>query len=383
MRTYVTKPYLPPLDEFLPYLKNIWESRILSNGGPFHAQFEEELCAFLKVKQISLFSNGTMALQVAFKALEIENAEVITTPYSFVATSSILLWGGNTPVFVDIEPHSTNINPEKIEEAITPKTKAILAVHCYGIPCNNEKLSAIARKYNLKLIYDAAHAFGVETKKESILNYGDLSILSFHATKAFNTFEGGAIVCQNQEMKQKIDRLKNFGFINETTIEEVGINAKMAEFNAALGVLQLKHFKDSIKMRERVDQQYRAHLNGVVGIECLENSVATVKNYNYFPILVKDNYSISRDQLCNELLKKNILARRYFYPLISDFTAYKHLPTANPNQLPVASDIASRVICLPIFPDISPEMIDNICEIIKKQGDKNCYNHPPKSLESF
>lgn len=383
MRTYVTKPYLPPLKEFLPYLENIWESRVLSNGGPFHTQFEQELCAFLKVKQVSLFSNGTMALQVALKALDIENAEVITTPYSFVATSSTVSWGGNTPVFVDIDPQTTNICPEKIEAAITEKTKAILAVHCYGIPCNNNKISAIAKKYDLKLIYDAAHAFGVEDPNGSILNYGDLSILSFHATKAFNTFEGGAIVCHTNEMKSKIDRLKNFGFTSETVIEEVGINAKMAEFNAALGVLQLKHYKTSIEMREKVDQQYRRELDDIVGIDCLVNSSAVVKNYNYFPILVNDNYVISRDELCQQLKNHNIYARRYFYPLISDFAAYKQLPSANTNQLPIAKDIAARVICLPIYPEIPSELISTICNIIKNQKGLHCYKPSLKNLESF
>ncbi len=365
MPTYVTRPFLPPLEEFLPYLEKIWEHRILSNGGPFHSQLESELCATLTVKHISLFGNGTLALLVAFRALELQDAEIITTPYSFVATSSTLLWSGNTPVFVDIEPDSTNIDPLKIEKAITKKTKAILAVHCYGHPCNTAKIEAIAQAHGLKVIYDAAHAFGVETPSGSILNQGDLSILSFHATKAFNTFEGGAIVCHSAEMKERIDRLKNFGFDGEISVKDIGINAKMSEFNAALGLLQLKYFNQTNLMRGRIDQLYRANLKGIAGIECLENRSAEIKNYSYFPILVMDNYALIRDELYDLLKTKEIYARRYFYPLISDFPIYCDLPTAGSTRLPTATKISQQVLCLPIFPEMPLKKVEEICGILK------------------
>lgn len=364
----VTKPYLPPLEDFLPYLEKIWDSRILSNGGPFHTQFEEELCKTLNVKHVSLFGNGTLALLVAFRALGLENAEIITTPYSFVATSSTLLWSRNIPVFVDIEPGSTNIDPLKIEQAITKDTKAILAVHCYGHPCKTEAIGAIAKKHGLKVIYDAAHAFGVETESGSVLNQGDLSILSFHATKVFNTFEGGAIVCHTPEMKARLDRLKNFGFVSEVQVEEVGINAKMNEFSAALGVLQLKHLKQSIEMRGRVDQCYRENLKSVDGIECLKNPAAQTKNFAYFPILVKDEYALSRDELYDLLKTKDIYARRYFFPLISDFPAYADFPSSRIDNLPVAASVARQILCLPLFSEMPLSVAETISEIIKSQG---------------
>jgi dTDP-4-amino-4,6-dideoxygalactose transaminase len=368
MPTYVTKPYLPPLEEFLPYLEKIWETRILSNSGPFHVELEHELCKFLKVKHISLFGNGTLALLVAFRALDLHDAEVITTPYSFVATSSSLIWSGNTPVFVDIDADSTNIDPKQIEKFITPKTKAILAVHCYGNPCATEQIEAIAKKHHLKVIYDAAHAFGIETESGSILNHGDLSILSFHATKSFNTFEGGAIVCHTPEMKVKIDRLKNFGFASEVRVEEIGINTKMTEFNAALGLLQLKHYHQTVTMRSAVDQLYRAKLANTNGIVCLENSTATAKNYNYFPILVKDSYGLTRDQLYDLLKENDIYARRYFYPLISNFPIYKDLPSSSSVLLPIANKLAEQVLCLPIFPDLPLEIVEGICAVIQSKG---------------
>lgn len=367
MTTYVTKPFLPPLEEFIPYLEQIWNSRILSNNGPFHVQLEKELCSALKIKQISLFANGTLALLTAIRVLGIENSEIITTPYSFVATSSTIIWSGNTPVFVDIERGSTKIDPHKIEQAITPKTKAILAVHCYGHPCDTAKIAAIAKKHNLKVIYDAAHAFAVETKDGSVLNHGDLSILSFHATKSFNTFEGGAIVCHTPEMKLKIDRMKNFGFAGETSVESVGINSKMSEFNAALGLLQLKYFYQNTEKRKSIDQLYRLRLSGVEGIECLNDTVATEKNYNYFPILVKDDYPLTRDQLYDALKENNIFARRYFYPLISEFTDYSKFPSASASNLPVATEISGQILCLPIFAELPVKTILNICSIIRSQ----------------
>ncbi len=364
MPIHVTKPFLPPLEEFLPYLEQMWESRILSNAGPFHSQLENELCSKLKVNQISLFGNGTLALLVAFRALGLKGAEVITTPYSFVATSSTLLWSGNTPVFVDIELDSTNIDPNKIERAITEKTKAILAVHCYGHPCKTEKIESIARKHGLKVIYDAAHAFGIETESGNILNVGDLSILSFHATKSFNTFEGGAIVSHSPEMKQMIDRLKNFGFAGESVIAEVGINAKMTEFNAAIGLLQLKHFDRAIGMRGQLDKLYRSELKKVKGIKCLENP-AKIKNFGYFPVLVGKDYGLTRDELYETLKEKDFFGRRYFYPLISNFPIFSDLPSATPNSLPVANTIADQVLCLPIYPELALEAVQEICGIIR------------------
>lgn len=368
MPTYVTRPFLPPLEEFLPYLEAIWDRRVLSNAGPYHTQFEAELCSFLKIDHISLFGNGTLALMVALKALEIENAEIITTPYSFVATTSSMVWQGNTPVFVDIEHDSTNIDPAKIEKAITKNTKAILAVHCYGHPCDTKAIDAIAKKHGLKVIYDAAHAFAIETESGSILKHGDLSILSFHATKAFNTFEGGAIVCHSAEMKERIDRLKNFGFNGETRIEEIGINAKMNEFGSALGLVQMKYFAKTTELRGRIDQRYRQSLQGVKGVKCLENTKATFKNYSYFPILVQNDFPISRDGLYDFLKENDIYSRRYFYPLISNFPLYAGYPTSSREHLPIANQVADQVLCLPIFPELPLEKVDEICDLIKKAG---------------
>jgi dTDP-4-amino-4,6-dideoxygalactose transaminase len=371
MTIYVTRPFLPPLEDFLPDLEKIWGNRILSNCGPYHVQFEDALCDALKINHISLFSNGTFALLVAIRALGLKDAEIITTPYSFVATSSTIVWSGNIPVFVDIDPTSTNIDPANVEKAITSKTKAILAVHCYGHPCQTEQIAAIAQKHNLKVIYDAAHAFGIETGAGSVLNDGDLSIISFHATKAFNTFEGGAIICNSPEMKTKIDRLKNFGFVSETQVEDIGINAKMSEFNAALGLLQLKHFDKTTEMRGRVDQHYRALLGNIHGIECIQNTGATRKNYNYFPILVKQPYALTRDELYDAFKANDIHARRYFYPLITNFSNYNHFASSNPAHLPVATTIAQQILCLPIYPELPLTTVEDICKIIQRYA-------PPK-----
>jgi dTDP-4-amino-4,6-dideoxygalactose transaminase len=368
MPIYVTKPFLPPLQEFLPYLAQIWESRVLSNCGPFHDRLEYELCKALKVYRTSLFNNGTLALVTAFHALGIRDSEVITTPYSFVATSNAIILSGNTPVFVDTEPGSASIDPAKIEAAITPKTKAILPVHCYGHPCDMENIARIAQKYGLKVIYDAAHAFAVETAAGSVLTHGDLSILSFHATKTFNTFEGGAIVCHDHEMKRKIDRLKNFGLAGENELTEIGTNAKMSEFHAALGVFQLKYLEHAIALREQIDKLYRAQLQNIPGIECLENKRASKKNYNYFPILVKDTYSLTRDGLYELLKSHDIYSRRYFYPLITNFSPYSVFPSSNPSNLPVATEMATQILCLPIYPELSLETVQSICTLIKSRG---------------
>ena len=360
---YVTQPLLPPLEEFVPYLEKIWNNKILTNGGPFHQQLEAELCEHLGVKHLSLFANGTLALVTALQALRI-TGEVITTPYSFVATAHSLLWNGIKPVFVDIDPVTLNLDPEKIEAAITPQTTAIMPVHCYGQPCDMERIQKIADTYGLKVITDAAHAFGVKDATGSVLNHGDMSILSFHATKVFNTFEGGAIICQDAKTKERIDHLKNFGFVDEVTVIAPGINGKMSEVNAAFGLLQLKGIEKALAQRQAIDAQYRAALAGVQGIECIAAGHQTAANYAYFPILVKPNYPLSRDAVMDKLRANNIFARRYFYPLISEFPMYRGLPSAAPANLPVASRAAQEVICLPIYPGLTSEQIQMIVSLL-------------------
>lgn len=360
---YVTQPYLPPLEEFIPYLREIWDSKILTNGGRFHEQLERELCDYLGVKHLALLTNGTIALVVALRALQIAG-EVITTPYSFVATAHSLLWNGIKPVFVDIDPNTLNLDPGKVEAAITPQTTAILPVHCYGHPCDVDGIQEIADNYGLKVIYDAAHAFGVQVKDGSVLNHGDLSVLSFHATKVFTTFEGGAIVCPDAKSKQGIDQLKNFGYVDEVTLEAPGINGKMSEFNAALGLLQLKCVDRSLARRKDIDASYRERLKDVKGIHCLQDAGEKVANYAYFPILVRPEYPLGRDGLYQKLRESGIYARRYFYPLISDFPMYRALPSAARSNLTVASKAASEVICLPIYPALTMEEVDSIIEII-------------------
>ena len=349
---YVTQPYLPPLEEFVPYLEKIWANKILTNGGHFHQQLEQALCDYLGVKHVALFSNGTLALITALQALRV-TGEVITTPYSFVATSHALHWHGNKPVFVDVEPNTLNIDPAKIEAAITPQTTAIMPVHCYGNPCDTAAIQKIADNYNLRVIYDAAHAFGVEDAGGSVLRHGDLSVLSFHATKVFNTFEGGAIICPDAKTKQRIDHLKNFGFVDEVTVVAPGINAKMSEINAAFGLLQLKHLPHVMQRRAEIDALYREKLQHVKGIYCLPQSGQTVANHSYFPVLVRNDYPLKRDALYNKLKDHGINARRYFYPLISDFPMYRGLPTAARANLQTAANAAEQVLCLPIFPALS------------------------------
>jgi dTDP-4-amino-4,6-dideoxygalactose transaminase len=349
---YVTQPYLPPLDEFTPYLQQIWDNKILTNAGPFHQQLEKALCDYLGVKYLSLFSNGTLALITALQALRV-TGEVITTPYSFVATAHSLLWHGNKPVFVDVEPVTLNLDPAKIEAAITPQTTAIMPVHCYGNPCDTQAIQKIADNYNLRVIYDACHAFGVEDEGGSVLRHGDLSCISFHATKVFNTFEGGAIVCPDAKTKQRIDHLKNFGFVDETTVVAPGINGKMSEINAAFGVLQLKHMSAVKQRRAEVDALYRDGLKDIQGIHCLPQTASRARNHSYFPILVGPDYPLSRDALYQKLKDHGINGRRYFYPLISEFPMYRGLPSSAPGNLPVASDAAQRVLCLPIYPALT------------------------------
>ena len=363
---YVTKPYLPPLEEFIPYLEKIWEDRIVTNGGTFHQQLERALCEYLGVEHVALFTNGTIALITALQALRI-TGEVITTPYSFVATSHSLLWNGIRPVFADINPNTLNLDPAKIEAAITPQTTAILPVHCYGHPCDVDAIQKIADTYNLKVIYDAAHAFGVHCHCGSVLRHGDFSVLSFHATKVFNTFEGGAIVCPDEKSKIRIDQLKNFGIVGEMSVVAPGINGKMSEFNAALGLLQLKHIDEALALRKKIDAAYRERLKNVNGIHCLGDSGEKIANYAYFPILVGDDYPISRDELYQRLKDQGVHPRRYFYPLISEFPMYRGLSSAHRDNLPHASAAAQKILCLPIYPDLAMEVVEDVCHFIAEQ----------------
>jgi dTDP-4-amino-4,6-dideoxygalactose transaminase len=364
---FVTQPYLPPLEELQPYLERIWANKVLTNCGPFHQQLEQALSDYLGVKHIALFTNATIALVTALQALRI-TGEVITTPYSFVATSHSLLWNGVKPVFVDIDPNTLNLNPEMIEAAITPQTTAIMPVHCYGHPCDVDAIQKIADNYNLKVIYDAAHAFGVQCHCGSILNHGDLSVLSFHATKVFNTFEGGAIVCPDAKTKVRIDQLKNFGHVGETNVVAPGINGKMSEFNAALGLLQLKYIDQALARRKKIDLAYRERLKGVKGIHCLSDAGEKVANYAYFPILVQADFPIPRDDLYQKLKDIGIHTRRYFYPLISDFPMYRSLLSAHEENLPVATVAAQQVLCLPIYPDLDMSVVDKIARFIIDQS---------------
>ena len=364
----VTSPYLPPLEEVLPYLQEIWDSKVLTNGGQFHQRFETALRDRLGVPEISLFSNATIALVCALQELRI-TGDVITTPYSFVATSHSLSWNGIRPIFVDIDPDTLNLDPDRIAAAITPQTTAILAVHCYGHPCDVRGIQEVADTYNLKVIYDAAHAFGVEVGDGSVLNHGDLAVLSFHATKVFNTFEGGALVSKDPQAKRRIDWLKNFGHAGETTVVATGINGKMHEFSAALGLVQLEHLDHVLERRRAVDTLYRERLAGVPGIRLLGPSPGErVSNYAYFPILLDGRYPLGRDELNDLLHKSGIRSRRYFYPLISDFPMYRTLPSASRSNLPVAADATERVLCLPIYPDLPLETVERIADVVARPG---------------
>ncbi len=364
---YVTRPFLPPLEEFLPYLEEIWTNKWLTNGGPFHQRFELELAAHMGVEHLALVSNGTLGLVVALQALHIAG-EVITTPYSFVATAHSLLWNNLKPVFVDIDPATYNLDPAKIEAAITPATTAIMPVHCYGTPCDVEATQRIADVYGLKVIYDAAHAFGVTYKGNSVLAHGDLSVMSFHATKVFNTFEGGAIVCPDAKMKQRIDYLKNFGFADEVTVTAPGINGKMNEFQSALGLLQLKYVQAAVEARKKIAQAYQGELRNIPGITCFATTPDVVPNYSYFPILVGPDHPLSRDGLYQKLREHNIYSRRYFFPLISSMPMYRGLPSATSANLPVATRIAQQILCLPIYPDLSEAELETIIAAIRKHG---------------
>lgn len=361
---FVTQPYLPPLEEFVPYLQKIWDNKTLTNGGPMHQQLEQALCDYLGVKHVALFNNGTIALLTALQALRV-TGEVITTPYSFVATAHSLLWNGIKPVFADIDPRTLNLDPSKVEAAITPQTTAIMPVHCYGNPCDVEAIQRIADNYNLRVIYDAAHAFGVRDAGGSVLRHGDLSVLSFHATKVFNTFEGGAIICPDAKTKKRIDQLKNFGFVDEVTVVAPGINGKMSEVNAAFGLLQLQHIDQAMLRRKEIDVFYRENLKDVKGISVIEEAERVVSNNSYFSILVEAEYPLSRDELYQKLKENNIFSRRYFYPLISEFPMYRGMQSAHRDNLPVATRVSEKVLCLPIYPALDNASLHSIVGILK------------------
>ena len=364
---FVTKPFLPPLEEFFPYLERIWDNRILTNGGPYHVELERQLSDYLGVPYISLFNNGTIALVTALQAL-VDDGEVITTPFSFVATAHAVLWNRLTPVFVDIENDSLNLDPARIEAAITPRTRAILPVHCYGNPARVKELDAIAKRHDLKIIYDAAHAFGVRDAAGSVLNHGDLSILSLHATKVFNTFEGGAIVSHSAEMKDRIDKLKNFGHDGETWVPATGINGKMSEINCAFGLLQLKYVDAAIARRGEISQAYRTGIDRIAGLDYLDPALGGARaNHSYFPILVRPDYPISRDALYHRMKAAGVHPRRYFYPLITEFPMYRDLPSARPENLPVALRLAEQVLCLPIYPDLSDADVARVLDLLAPQ----------------
>ena len=362
----VTSPLLPDLEEFHDLLKEIWASKWITNNGSFHQQLEKELAAYLKVPYLSLFTNGTLPLITALQALHVKG-EVITTPYSFVATTHSIWWNGLKPVFADIDPRTCNLDPEKIESAITRNTTAIMPVHCYGKPCDIKGIQEVADKYGLKVIYDAAHAFGLEVDGESILNAGDMSTLSFHATKVYNTVEGGALVMHDEKMKRRVDYLKNFGFKNEEEVVAPGINSKMDEIRSAYGILALRKVDEAIQARRAVAVQYRQGLKDVPGISFFEDMTGVKHNYSYFPIFVDAQaYGMTRDELYLRLKDNNVIGRRYFYPLISTFGTYRGLPSADPKNLPVATRMADSVICLPMHHELSMEDGQRTIDIIRK-----------------
>lgn len=364
-RIYVTQPLLPDLDDFIPMLEDIWKNKWLTNNGKYHQALEKALAEYLGVPYVSLFANGTLALITALQCLRI-TGEVITTPYSFVASTHALHWNKIKPVFCDIDPVHLNLDPDKIEALITPTTTAIMPVHVYGNPCDVKKIEEIGDNYGLKVIYDAAHAFGVQQNGESVLNYGDMSILSFHATKVFNTIEGGAIVCRSAKTKKRIDYLKNFGFANETTVVGPGINAKMNEVQAAYGLLQLKHIDAALERRKEIANYYSEQLEEVEGISFLTDMEGVKHNYAYYPIFIdEEKFGMSRDDVYEDLKQHNIYGRRYFYPLISQFPTYKGLDSGKIGRLPVAEKVAQKVICLPIYPALQDKEMETIVKVLK------------------
>lgn len=362
----VTAPLLPDLEDFNVLLKEIWDSKWITNNGSFHKRLESALCEYLKVPYISLFTNGTLPLLTALQALRV-TGEVITTPYSFVATTHSIWWNGCKPVFVDIDPATGNIDPDKIEAAITPRTTAIMPVHVYGKPCDTKRIQKIADKYGLKVIYDAAHAFGVEVDGKSILNEGDMSTLSFHATKVYNTLEGGALVMHDADMKKRIDQLKNFGFTGEISVEAPGINSKVDEVRAAYGLLNLGLVDSAIEARHHVAIRYREGLRNIEGLTYMEDMPGVKHNYSYFPIFIDaEKFGMTRDELYFKMKEQNILGRRYFYPLISEFDTYKGLPSSGRENLPKAHQVADSVICLPMHHELTEEDLTRIISLIAR-----------------
>jgi dTDP-4-amino-4,6-dideoxygalactose transaminase len=362
---YVTRPCLPPFEEFLPYLRRIWDSGILTNGGPLHEQLERALGDYLGIKRVALVANGTLGLLIALKAIGIRG-EVITTPYTFVATAHALKWLGLEPVFVDIDPHTLNLDPGRIESAITPRTTAILPVHCYGNACKVDEIGALAGRHGLKLVYDAAHAFGVQDDGGSLLRHGDLSVLSFHATKTFSTFEGGAIVCHDDEMLERIRRLRNFGIADAEHVPDVGINGKMSEIAAALGLVQLGRVDAMLARQKSIDLKYRAALRDIPGIRCLGPYGQKVASHGYFPVMVEEAYPLTRDELHGRLREAGVHARRYFFPLVTAFPMYADLPSAAMANLPVAARAAAQVICLPIFADLTDAQQSRVVDVVRR-----------------
>lgn len=364
----VTSPLMPSIIELNVYLQDIWKRKWITNNGHYHQELEKALCGYLGVPFISLFTNGTLPLITALQAMRI-TGEVITTPFSFVATTHSLWWNGIKPVFVDIDPLTYNLDPDKIEAAITPRTTAIMPVHVYGTPCDTKRIQEIADKYGLKVIYDAAHAFGVKVNGESILNAGDMSTLSFHATKVYNTVEGGALVMHDEQTKKRIDYLKNFGFAGETTVVAPGINSKMDEVRAAYGLVNLKQVDKAIESRRQVAAAYRKALKDVPGITFLHDLPGVQHNYAYFPIFVNaEEYGMTRDELYFKMKEHNVLGRRYFYPLISTFSTYRGLESAAPDNLPVATRVAEQVICLPMYYGLTNEDVERIMAIFINKG---------------
>lgn len=364
----VTSPLLPDLKEFEEYLEDIWKRKWITNNGHYHQELEKALSEYLGVPYLSLFTNGTLPLITALQALDIREGEVITTPYSFVATTHSIWWNGLKPVFVDVEEETGNIDPAKIEAAITSKTKAIMPVHVYGTPCDTKRIQEIANKYGLKVIYDAAHAFGVKVNGKSILDAGDMSTLSFHATKVYNTIEGGALICRDESTKKRIDQLKNFGFVDEVTVVAPGINSKMDEIRSAYGLINLKQVDDAILKRKHIAELYKTELKDIPGIRVLNDKNGVRHNYSYFPIFItKKEYGLSRDELYEELKCKNIFGRRYFFPLISNFPVYRELESARPENLPVATKLAEQVLCLPMSTDLSDEDVERVIEVVSRK----------------
>lgn len=359
----VTRPDLPPLADLLPALESLWESRHLTNNGPFHQQLEQALCEFLDVPELALFCNGTIALLAALRALDLAEGEVITTPFSFVATTHALRWAGLTPVFADIDPQTLNLDPERVAALITPRTRALLPVHVYGRPCDTAALDALAERQGLKVLYDAAHAFGVRTP--GLLRAGNLSVLSLHATKVFHTFEGGAVICRDAAMKRRLRQIRNFGFVDELTVDSVGINGKLNELQAAIGLLQLPRFEVNNRLRATVDAAYRAGLADVHGLLLPPAADPHLHNHSYFPLRVQASFALSRDALYERLKQQGILTRRYFHPLISSFPMYCNLPSAAPHRLPEAERAALEVLCLPLFAGMTEADSARVIEAIR------------------